>query len=1049
MSLDGEIDFSWYIFKAKKDFVKGVSFMNQKKKVKKPIALWTLTGISAVLLVGFSVGYVATLNAADVINKALNIDPTKKIEVGDNADAEGSQYFKSDYDTKEELLSSDADVAERLTEEGSVLLKNQNDALPLSSSSKVTLLGHSSDNFIVCGTGSAKIDATGAPTLKEALESRGVSVNPMVWDFYEKNKNNYKSNPDKDSNSIRNSDSGLTTYLVNEIPYSKLQSDGVTASFSQYNDAAVVVVSRIGGEMYDIPNSVNHEGDGNETVNGSGNSLELTKNEIELIQKAKENFSKVIVLLNSANPMECDFLTSGDSKVDACLWVGYTGKMGLNGVADLLVGNTTPSGRLVDTYCNDNLTSPAMVNMYSAEWKNSAQWGKDMVSNGLDGNKYFNAYQEGIYVGYRYYETRYEDFVCNRSGVGSYDYKSTVAYPFGYGLSYTTFDYANLKFEENSKDDTIDVSLTVTNSGTKKGKEVVEVYFQSPYTDYDMANGIEKASVELCGFAKTKELNPGESQEIKISVERSELATYDSKVTKSYLLEAGDYYLTLGNNAHDALNNIISKKGEGRSERITSIASDKAGGDSTKVYSLHVSENDDSAYSIGYNKEKITNHFDEASLSYYGEEDMKYLSRKDWEGTWPTVVEISLNQKMHDEMTGIKDYMPTESSRALPKMDQKNGKSLIHLKDKTYDDSDWELLLDQLSYKDMCRLVGLGYHGTKSIASVDKPETKDENGPQGFSGNLTDIFGTSETMMAYTDENIMGATWNTEFMEEVGRHIGNDGLTLGYSGLYGPAMNTHRTPYGGRNFGYYSEDGFLAGMIAASEVRGIQSKGVYVFIKHFALNDQETNCRTISVFANEQSIREIYLKPFELAVKKGHAHNVMTAFSRVGVIWSSAHKGLMSDVLRGEWGMDGFAVSDYTSSGAPTTTHSRTTYDPYFAVNAGTDTFDSSLESAQYTHLYHLNYEKDPELVWNMREACHRILYVVCNSAGMNGISDGTKVITVMGWWQMALIDGMIYSGILFVIFLVFSIIKQHKYHTALSSLTMDVKVKDDKKGDK
>ena len=1019
-----------------------------KKKVKKPIALWTLTGISAALVAAFSVGYVVTLQFVDVINKALNVEGSKNIEVGD-ASKEDTKYFKSEYKNDDELLESDADVAERLTEEGSVLLKNGNSALPLSKTSKVTLLGHSCDNFIVCGTGSAKINADDAPTLKEALESRGVSVNPTAWNFYETNKDKYKSNPDKDSNSIRNSDSGLTTYLVNEIPYSKLQSDGVTSSFSQYNDAAIVVISRIGGEMYDIPNNVEHQGDGNETVNGSGNSLELTKNEIELIDQAKSQFGKVIVLLNSANPLECDFLTSGSSKVDACLWVGYTGKMGLNGVADLLVGNTSPSGRLVDTYCNDNTTSPSMVNMYSAEWTNSSKWGKDMVANGLDGNKYYNAYQEGIYVGYRYYETRYEDFVYNRQGVGNYDYSSIVAYPFGYGLSYSTFEYSTPSFVENTKDDTIDVTLTVKNTGSHKAKDVVEVYFQSPYTDYDIANGIEKASVELCGFTKTKELAPNESQEVTIHVDREELATYDSKNAKSYILESGDYYLTVGNNAHDALNNILSKKGSVREDRVYSLSTDKKGGDSTKVYKLTVNDSDKDAYSTGADGEKITNHFQEASLSYYGEEDMKYLSRNDWEGTWPTVIKLELNQKMHDEMTGIKQYVPVESSRALPSMGATNNKKLIDLMGKDYDDPEWEPLLDQLTYKEMCELIGLGYHGTKLVTSVSKPVTKDENGPQGFSGNLTDILGTSKTMMAYTDENIMGATWNTQFMEEVGKHIGEDGLALGYSGLYGPAMNTHRTPYGGRNFEYYSEDGFLAGMIAASEVKGIQSKGVYVFIKHFALNDQETNTRTISVFANEQSIREIYLKPFELAIRKGGAHNVMTAFSRVGVVWSSAHRGLMTDVLRGEWGMDGFAITDYTTTGAATTAHSRTTYDPYLAVNAGTDTFDSSGSESQYVYLYRLNYEKDPEMVWNMREACHRILYVVGNSAAMNGMSKGTIVIPIMGWWQMALIDGIIYSSVLFVIFLALAIVSQRKYKNNLLTLVGSVETKEDKKNEK
>lgn len=1021
----------------------------KNKKVRKPIVLWVLSGVSLLLTGVFTAGWLVTGKYTDVINKAFNIDGMKTIQVGDTS-KEDTKYFKSDYKDDDELLNEDAKIAERLTEEGSVLLKNQNSALPLSKTAKVTLLGHSSDNFIVCGTGSAKIDATGAPNLKETLEKRGVKVNPTAWDFYEQNKDKYKSNPDKDSNSIRNSSSGLTTYLVNEIPYSVMESANVTSSFSEYNDAAIVVISRVGGEMYDIPNNVEHQGDPNETVNGSGNTLELTKNEIELISKAKENFGKVIVLINSANPMECDFLTSPTSGVDAALWVGYTGKMGLEGVADLLVGNVSPSGRLYDTYCNDNTTSPAMVNMYSTEWTNSSQWGKDMVSNGLDGNKYYNAYQEGIYVGYRYYETRYEDYVYSRNGVGNYNYQNDVAYPFGYGLTYTTFEYNNLKFSENKANDTIEVTLTVKNTGKHAAKDVVEVYLQSPYTDFDIQHGIEKSAVELCGFTKTKELAPNESEDVTITVNREEFASYDSKVNKTYILESGDYYLAVGDNSHDALNNIISKKGGAESSRI--VPSNGYYGDASKVYHFNVASTDAVTYSTGKNGEKITNHFDEASLSYYGEDDINYLTRNNWTESWPTPVKIALNQKMHDEMTGIKSYTPVESDKALPTMGANNGKKLIDMMGKDYDDPEWDKLLDQLSYDEMSQLIGLGYHGTKLIQSVNKPVAKDENGPQGFSGNLTDIFGTSKTMMAYTDECVMAATWNTPFMEEVGKHIGEDGLALGYSGLYGPAMDTHRTPYGGRNFEYYSEDPFLAGMIVAGEVKGIQSKGVYVFIKHFALNDQETNTRTISVFANEQSIREVYLKPFEHAVKDGGAHNVMTAFSRVGVVWSSAHKGLMTDVLRNEWGMDGFAVSDYTTTGAATTAHSRTTYDPYLAVNAGTDTFDSSSEDSQYTWLMRLNYEKDPELVWNMREACHRILYVVGNSSAMNGIGKSTIVIQVMGWWQMALIDGIIYSSVAAAILLGFAIYRQVKYHfykVNLANATNETSSKEENENDK
>ncbi len=1009
------------------------------KKAKKPIVFWILTGSFTALAAVFGVAFGVTSIYDDVINKSFGLEDkaNKQIEVADSSKID-SKYFKSDYDSEADLKKADMEIAEQLTEEGSVLLKNENEALPLSKTSKVTILGHSSCNMLVCGTGSADISADGAPTLYETLEKRGVKVNKTVWDYYVSQINNYPTNPKKGDNSIRGGDGGVKgSYTVNEIPYSTLASvSGFESSFNEYNDAAIVVVSRLGGEMYDIPNNVDHQGNASETENGSGNALELTLNEKELISQAKSKFKKVIVLINSANPLECDFLTSGDSKVDAAMWIGYTGLQGLEGVADLLVGNANPSGRLVDTYCNDNTTAPSMQNFYSAEWSNSGddKYKNDMVFNSLDGNKYYNAYQEGIYVGYRYYETRYEDTVYSKGSAGDYNYLSDVAYPFGYGLSYTTFEYSKPEFKVDEDKDSIDVTVTVTNTGKVAGKDVVEVYFQSEYTEYDKQNGIEKSAVELCGFAKTKEIEPNKSEKVTISVPREEFATYDAKGKKTYILDAGNYYLSVGENAHDALNNIIAKKGSGNNTSLMKgINGKNATGDANMVYTFNQATIDDTKYSTGNDGNKITNQFDEASLSNYDLDDMTYLSRNNWTGTWPSKVEIALNDKLFNEMTGVKEYEKvTVEGEKLPTMGAKNGKTLIQMRGKSYDDKDWDSLLDQLTYDEMCNMVGIGYHGIQSVNSVSMPKTKDENGPQGFSGKLTSLTGDSATMCAYTDENIMGATWNTEFMEEVGKHLGEDGLALGYSGLYGPAMNTHRSAYGGRNFEYYSEDGFLAGKIAAAEVKGIQSKGVYVFVKHFALNDEESNCRTISTFANEQAIREIYLKPFQLAIMEGGAHNVMTAFARVGVVWSSAHKGLMTTVLRGEWGMDGFAVSDYTTSGAATTKHDRTTYDPYLAVLAGTDTFDSSAKTSQYKSLKALDYKNDPHFVLAMRQACKRILYTIGNSNAMNGVTSNTIMLKVMTWWQFALVDGIIYSGVAAVVFLVLSIIKQRKYNQSM-----------------
>ena len=965
--------------------------MKRAKTVGKFPVLWTiLTVLCAVLLIASLVGNYIASQYASVINIRFQTETTKL--VSDKNDDTDTEYFKSDYDSTDELKDADKDVAERLTEEGCVLLKNDNNTLPLqtseSSKLKVSVFGHSSIDVIPCGTGSADIDATGAPTLKEALESRNLEVNSTLWDFYEANRDAYKTNPAKGDQGIRTGDGTVQgVYTVNEIPWSAYTSEA-KSSLSSYNDAAIVVISRIGGEMFDIPSSLEDPQE-----NDDGNMLSLTYNEEELLRQVSSQFDKVIVLINSTNAMEMDFMDQAQYGIDSALWIGYTGVVGLYGVADLLVGNENPSGRLVDTYCYDNTTAPSMVNMYGAEWTNAADY-TDLDFQHLDGNMYYNVYQEGIYVGYRYYETRYEDVVLGTSGAGNYNYASTVKYPFGYGLSYTDFTYSDFAVEE--QDDTFEVTVTVTNTGDVAGKEVVEVYFQSPYTDYDKENGIEKSAIELCGFDKTDLLDPGASETVTISVDKKELRTYDSENAKTYILDAGDYYFTVATDAHEALNNVLAAKAaDGVSVNTAAMTS---AGDATFTYKWNNPQLDTTTYAVSNDGEEdfaITNQFEGADLNKIddGEQGITYVSRSDWSGTMPTEkVLLTLTQTMHDEITGIKEYEMEETDEEMPTMGKSGSMTLAQMIGKDYDDPDWEELLDQITYEEMAELIGLGYHSTAVISSVAKPATVDENGPQGFTKKLS---GVDEAICAYTDENIMAATWNVELMEEVGEHIGEDTMAAGGSGLYGPAMNTHRSPYAGRDFEYYSEDGFLAGKIAAAEVTGIQSKGVYVYIKHFALNDSETNCRCISTFANEQSIREIYLQPFEHAIIEGGAYNVMNSFARIGVTWCGAHEGLMTEVLRNEWGMRGFAITDYSTTGK--------TYNVYQGLLAGTDTWDCSNSDTWQKRLLNHEEKNDVALVWAMRQATHRILYTVANSNAMNGISPTTTIKHITPWWQMAI----------------------------------------------
>ena len=821
--------------------------------------------------------------------------------------------------------------------------------------------------------------------MKEALESRGFTVNPTLWDFYETGAGSeYMRSPSKGA-SMASGD----TWHINEVPMSAYTSE-VKSSLTEYGDAAIVVISRIAGECADL--AVDGFVDGQ-------NVLELTEEEKEMLKLANENSDKVIVLLNSTNAMECDFLYDAAYGIDAALWIGYTGQWGLNGVADILAGNTNPSGRLVDTYCYDNTTAPAMVGLYGTAWANYDVESDDrwysVYEGKLDGNGYFITYQEGIYVGYRYYETRYEDTVLGTANVGDYDYASTVAYPFGYGLSYTTFEYSDFATEYDKATDSFNVTVTVTNTGDVAGKEVVEVYFQSPYTDYDKENRIEKASIELCGFDKTDILEPGASETVTVNVARDELACYDEINAKTYILDAGDYYFTVGHDAHDALNNVLAAKGYTTADGMTEE------GDAAFTYKYTVDELDTETYSVSAaTGNEITNQFDNTELSEYGY-DMNLLSRSDWTGTWPEVLELEATEEMFED--GLYKYQTYEgiedSTAEMPTMGAENGLTLAMMIGKDYDDPAWEDLLDQCTFEEMATLIGQGYHNTAAMPSVSKAATVDDNGPQGFTQTLT---GVSECHTAYSDENIMAATWNVELMEEMGKALGNDMLELGANGLYGPAMNIHRNAYTGRNFEYYSEDPFLSGAIAAAEVTGIQSKGIYVYIKHYALNDSESYCRCISTWATEQSIREIYLKPFEMAVVDGGAWSVMNSFARIGVVWSGAHYGMQTAVLRDEWGLRGFALTDFSGNASlePKGIYMKS-FDVAYGLLGGSDSWDAS--STQWTTNLIELYQDDPDICQAMRQATHRILYTVANSSAMNGISTTQEVVSVTPWWQTAL----------------------------------------------
>jgi len=925
-----------------------------KKAKREHVTLWKTLGI---LFLVFAI----LLSAASVIVKVF--DNTMAALVGgrfwDVIDEDPEAiYYAQDYENDEQRLQVGADICYQVEAEGAVLLTN-NGALPLAAGSKVSTLSTSSVDMVYGGTGSGNVDASKADDLKTALEKSGFEVNPTLWDFYKSGKGKEYS---------RKSDAGESSALmgkfnVGEAPWD-VYTEEVKNSIASYGDAVIVTISRVGGEGADADFSY----------------LQLDQNERDMLaaaaqMKTEGKIKSIIMLINTSNPLQVDFLKNNEYTIDACLWIGGVGGYGINAVTDILVGKVNPSGSLVDTYCYDNFSAPAMKNAVPVSYGGYVE-GEGVIPDYADS---YLIYQEGIYVGYKYYETRYEDYVMVMNNVGDYQYSDEVAFPFGHGLSYTEFFYSDLITEYNDSTDQYDMMFLVTNVGEVAGKETVQVYAQTPYTNYDRKNGVEKPAVSLVGFGKTEILQPGETTEMIISIDRRDLASFDTYGRGTYILEPGDYYLTLATDAHNAVNNILAEKGyeieEGRMD---------AAGDAYQVFHWVEEKMDIYSYSTSLNGTPITNQLSLADPNLYegtkGQE-VVWLSRQDWEGTFPSDEQIVL--QLTEQL--IKDlqqsrYDPADYETVeMPTLGAENGLKLQQLIGKDYDDPMWEKLLDQLTFDEMVAMIGDSFHWRMPVQSVHAPGSRDENGPQGLTVAL---FGSAlgvETT-AFTSEDVMAATFNRELIYEVGNIIGNDCLAADVACLYGPGANMHRTPYGGRNFEYYAEDGYLSGEICAAEVRGIQEKGVDVVIKHFALNDSEQDRIGLGVWLNEQAAREIYLKAYQAAFEEAGANGVMTAYTRWGAVWSGGVKNLMTNILRKEWGNNGMSITDNVIT--PMVTGAD-------GVLAGTTTYDAML---WYITDELPRYENDPVIVSAMREACHHNLYAMANSSAMNGIGPETTI---------------------------------------------------------
>ena len=905
-------------------------------------------------------------------------------------------------------------VNEAVQGEGLVLLKNVNNALPLAPNDKVS--------FALSGAGTI-FYATHGPGVRrqgelidlyEAIESEtDLVVNDTIANFLA------TGGAGQTNRGIKNG-----VFRTDEPSWNTYKVAGISDEYSSHGGTVIAVITRESGEGVDIS--------WNNSDGVDGSYLTLTVNELDILEQLAEKkrlgeIDKIVVLINSAVTVQCDFLFNDSYRIDAAIWIGLPGATGMNAVAKALIGEINPSGRLSDTFLKDNFSSPAAMywrenDGFSSEYANVTE----LELN--NSQMYYGVYVEGVYVGYRYYETRYEDFVMKSAGVGEYDYDQDVAYPFGYGLSYTDFTYSDLTVTEekdtNNKTMSYNVSVKVTNSGTVAGKEVVQVYLQKPYSDYARLYGVEVPSVELVGFGKTSLLQPGEFETLSATIadeknmERMRVAfeqfrLYDSQNAQTYILNEGDYYLTVAKDSHDAINNILAAKGY----TTTNSPMDSAG-DATlvskvltqptvdaEVFSTSSAEQFDSPDTLSSTEigTEIVNQLDYMDPNRFSgvtndaseDGDVVYVTRNNWLGTLPSgETTLSLTNTVEEkyDITSHKTIIEYEDAIMPTFSDMSSNLTLAMMNGLSYADPQWNLLLNKISQDDMFLVLTNCYGYTPALPSVAKPLTDEDDGPYGISN-------TTEGFSSMSCQGIIASTFSLEIYDLVGEAIaadgrsGHDATQKNLHGLYAPGLNMHRVAFGGRASEYYSEDPFLSGIAAIYEIQAMQAQGVVAHPKHFIFNDEESNRNGIGIWMNEQAAREIYLLPWEYALRSdmGNAHALMTSFNRAGCLWTSANDNLMMNILRDEWCFDGYTLTDMAGSNGKLFM----VYDDGF-MN-GTDCFLDKGTLSGFTS----DIKNSPSFNINLRESMHRLLYVVANhSAALDGYSNLTRLQPVVVWWK-------------------------------------------------
>lgn len=825
------------------------------------------------------------------------------------------------YTLSDATVSKANELAKDVQSEAVTLLKNDDSNLPLSGK-KVNVFGWGSTNPVYGGTGSGSMSKQyKTVSLLDGMKQAGLKTNTELSKLY----TDYR----KDRPEV-----GMFAqdWTLPEVP-AKQYSDKLVSDAKDFSDEAVVVLTRVGGEGADLPTDMKAKGityknnskDYDDFQKGES-FLQLSKTERDMIDLVTSNFKKVTLVYNGANTFQFDFLNDYP-QIQSVVWCPPAGQTGFSALGEVLAGETNPSGKTSDTFLKDLTKSVSYNNFGKFEYTNMAD--KAAKYKGFTGDDVtaipgFVNYSEGIYVGYKFYETASDEGLIN--------YDDTVAFPFGYGLSYTSFDQKldSVKYKGGK----VTVTATVTNTGDKAGKDVVEAYYNPPYTD----GGIEKASKNLAGFEKTKELQPGESQKVTVKFDDDDMASYDYKGAKAYVLEKGDYDISIQSDSH----HMIDHKAITVKDTVTYDSdSNTHNGDKTVA----------------------TNQFDDVAG------DVTYLSRADHFANYKEATAAPTNFKMSDKAKETfynnSNYDPKKfdkDSDKMPTTGAKNGLKLSDMYGKDYDDADWDKLLDQLTFDDMDNLIANGGYGTQAVKSVGKIQLTDADGPASLNNNFTGV-----GSIGFPASTAFACTWNKDLAKQFGEMIGAMAHDMHVAGWYAPAMNIHRNAFSGRTFEYFSEDSLLSGVMASSEISGAKSKGVYSFMKHFALNDQETKrTEMLCTWTNEQAMREIYLKPFEMSVKEGGAQAVMSSFNYIGYTYAGASSNLLQTVLRGEWGFKGFVLTDYFGGYGYQNADQE--------VRAGND---SMLATTKITN--HIT-DKSATSVKAMRQAAHNILYTAANS---------------------------------------------------------------------